>query len=142
VRTSTPLRFVAELVAEETQLLAADWTDYGPQQSADEAAANDALELIVNESLFALDAMRRQPAPTDAVKLAGVRWALLGDGSDESLGITELLDDDVVERLESEFTAAKTLEDGALNEVGRTLTTNVVSTLGLSVQFSDADGDG
>jgi predicted lipoprotein len=133
---------LVQLVAEETRLLATDWVDFGPQQSADEGAANEALELIVNESLFAIDSMAREPASTDSIRLLGVRWALLGDGTEGSSGISDLLDDDVVERLGAEFTASESLTEEALVEVRRTITTNVASALGLSVQFSDADGDG
>ncbi len=133
---------IAALISEETQLLADDWATFGPEQSTDDTAANDALEQIVNESLFGIDAMARQSVAGDPDKLDGVRWAIIGDGTAAMSGLSGLLNDDVVEQLEAEFDAAKSLEPDALFELDRTITTNIVSALGLSVQFSDADGDG
>ncbi len=140
VRTCEFGRANAALVAEESAALAADWAVFGPTLSADDATANDALELMVNESLFALVALQSGQDPGGDAKLAGVRWALVGDNGDS--GIAPLLAGDVVEQLNLEFDSAQTLDGDALKAIEQTVSTNIVSALGLSVQFSDADGDG
>jgi hypothetical protein len=59
------------------------------------------------------------------------------------LRLGSLLDDAVVQQLRVDFDAAIANPDtDTLDAVERTVLTNVVSALGLSVQFSDADGDG
>lgn len=137
-------RASATLVAEEAAALADEWSTAGPAMSVDEASANDALGGMVNEILFALSSMSdAEPTVADA-KLAGVRWALIGTAGDTTdVGISALLDDDIVEQLATELDgAAATLDDESRMNLERTITTNIVSALGLSVQFSDADGDG
>ena len=134
----------AELVRAEADALAAEWVDFGPTLGADDAAANEAIELMVNESLFALAALRDE---TDAgvveATLRGIEWAMVGDGTDNAVGIAPLLDDDVAGQLAEQLAAAiADPSDGNLMAVEMTITTNVVSALGLAVQFSDADGDG
>ncbi|MEM8620449.1 MAG: hypothetical protein AAGF73_12090 [Actinomycetota bacterium] len=134
----------AELVRIEADALAGDWADYGPMLGADDAAANEAIELMVNESLFALAALRNETdaAVADAT-LRGIEWAMVGDGTDTAAGIAPLLDDDVAVQLAERLTAAiEDPSDANLMDVEVTITTNVVSALGLAVQFSDADGDG
>ena len=67
------------------------------------------------------------------------------DSTTESAGLRlgSLLDDAVVQQLRVDFDAAIANPDtDTLDAVERTVLTNVVSALGLSVQFSDADGDG
>lgn len=136
----------AELVAEEAAALSADWMVAGPQFAADEAAANESIEAMVNEILFGIVGLAdASDAAAASSKLEGMRWAILGDqmpGSRNAGGISSLLDADVVEQLAAEFDAATGLDADAVRAVEVTITTNVVSALGLSVQFSDADGDG
>ncbi|MEO1056306.1 MAG: hypothetical protein AAFY28_05255 [Actinomycetota bacterium] len=134
----------AELVRVEADALAAEWVDYGPSLGADDAAANEAIELMVNESLFALAALREETdAGVAGATLRGIEWAMVGDGTDTAVGIGPLLDDDVAERLAADLAAAiDDPSDANLMAVEVTITTNVVSALGLAVQFSDADGDG
>ncbi|MEM9516741.1 MAG: hypothetical protein AAGA42_17970 [Actinomycetota bacterium] len=134
----------AELVRVEADALAAEWVDYGSTLGADDAAANEAIELMVNESLFALAALRNEAdAGVAGATLRGIEWAMVGDGTDTAVGIAPLLDDDVAAQLAEQLAAAiDDPSDGNLMAVEVTITTNVVSALGLAVQFSDADGDG
>lgn len=139
-------RASAGLVAEEADALASEWSETGVAFGADDEAANEAIESMVNEVLFGLVTLENDPdADVATAKLAAMRWAFLGDpaGSTGNVeGIAPLLDDEVVEQLSAEFDAAAGLDGDALTELERTITTNVVSSLGLSIQFSDADGDG
>lgn len=136
----------AGLVAEEADALAVEWAAAGPTFGADDAAANDALESMVNETLFGIVGLANDPAvDVAAAKLEAMRWTFLGGPTASTgnvEGIAALLDDDLVEQLTTEFDAAADLDADALMEVEVTITTGVVSALGLSVQFSDADGDG
>ncbi|MEM1333014.1 MAG: hypothetical protein AAGG08_06095, partial [Actinomycetota bacterium] len=152
-----PCEFVvanAALVEGEAAALAAAWESFGPTTGADDEAANAAIESMVNESLFALAALRDEvdSAVIDST-LRGIRWAMVGDvpadgdaGADGDggwVGIGPLLSDEVVERLASDLDAAiDDPSDERLMAVEITITTNIVSALGLSIQFSDADGDG
>lgn len=144
----------ATLVAEETEAVATEWETFGPTLSRDDASANDALADIVSESVFALLLVGSDNQVADA-HLAGVRWAIIGpdrddrDDSDDSGGdggvdgIASLLDDQVVEQLRTEFDAVAA-EPSIATAVAleRTVKTNVVGDLGITVSFSDADGDG
>ncbi len=127
-------RGAAQLTADELAALAADWKTYGPGlASAD--AADVALRNIVSESIFAAQMVVDEPDPRlDAHRLAGIRLALLGGGTDQ--GIAPLLSDDVVERLRSELDASDA------EAVQITISTDVVGELGTTINFSDADGDG
>lgn len=148
-RSGRPCEYVtasAELVAEETGSLASAWEASGVDFGADDGIANEAIELMVNEVLFGLVTLENDPDVAVAkARLGAMRWAILGDsaasgGAGE--GIAPLLDSEVVEQLTQEFDAAAELDGDALAALEMTITTNVVSALGLSVQFSDADGDG
>ena len=133
----------AALVDEETSMLAAEWSTQGPTYASDEDAANDTLGNMVSETLFAL-AMVPDTADADVARaqLDGARWALIGDGG-AHVGISPLLNDDVVDQLATEFdAAAANLDEASVMALERTIKTNVVSALGLTVNFSDADGDG
>jgi predicted lipoprotein len=136
----------AGLVAEEAAALAATWRDVGPDLAVDDEAANATIEGAVNEVLFGLVGLANDPAVHVAeAKLAGMRWTILGDptaSTGNTVGMSGLLDDEVVEQLTAELDAAAGLDAEAIMDLERTITTNVVSSLGLSVQFSDADGDG
>lgn len=128
-------RGAATLTANELGLLADDWVEYGTTLSAGDDQANIALRNIVSESLFAAQMVTDEPDPeVDDDRLAGVRLALLGDGTHD--GIVALLSDDVVERLASELDAS----DAAAVQI--TISTDVVGQLGTTVNFSDTDGDG
>ncbi len=136
----------AGLVAEEAAALAAAWSDQGADFAADDEAANDAIESMVNEVLFGLVTLENDPDVAAATaKLAAMRWAILGESNASTGdvdGLAPLLDDEIVEQLATEFDAAADLDGDALMVLETTITTNVVSALGLSIQFSDADGDG
>lgn len=125
----------AELVQQETEEIAHEWIEYGPKLGRDESAANMALRDIVSECLFSLAMAGDDPGSYQSTsRLYGVEWALLGDG--DQMGISELLSDDTVERLTTEFA------EGDVAEIELTVSTEVVSDLGTAVNFSDADGDG
>jgi len=125
----------ATLAADELAALADDWLEYGPSLSADDDAANVALRNIVSESLFAAQMVTDEPDPVlDEHRLNGIRLALLGTAADE--GITQLLSDDLAERLAAELDAADAMA------VQVTISTDIVGELGTTVNFSDADGDG
>ncbi len=138
----------ADLVAEEADALALEWRDYGPSLGDDDEAANDAAGAIVNEVLFGIGGLANDPDRAVAqAKFDAMRWAMIGDTDRvgdgvEPGGLAPLLDDDVVSQLVDEFDAASSLDADALEQLEVTITTNVVSALGLSIQFSDADGDG
>lgn len=134
----------ADLVADETRLLADAWTEFGATLATDDAAANDALAETISESLFSLAMIADGDVHDEHAALAqldGIRWVMIGDESLE--GIAPLLDDDVVEQLSSEFDDAEASPVGEpVMAIERTIKTNVVGDLGITVKFSDADGDG
>jgi len=131
----------ATVVSDETRLLADDWIDFGPSLATDDAAANRALSEIVSETVFSLG-LTASENPMRAGQLAGARWAMLGDDNG-SAGVSPLLDAAVVERLTTEFDALAALADfDVAMQLERTIATNVVADLGVTVKFSDADGDG
>ena len=143
----------ARLVAEETAALAEDWASFGPTLDDSEEVADDTLGEMVNQARFALATlMTDEEQDTATARLAGIRWALIGppgpstapgDDDGSETGIAVLLGDEVVEQLDAEFRAAETsIDDDTIDALLTTIETNVVSTLGLSIQFSDADGDG
>jgi hypothetical protein len=124
------------LIVEEGAALTEDWTTFGPTLAPDDAQANDSLRDIVSGALRAVEMAGDEPGtPGTAARLAGARWALLGDG-DDITGVAPLLADATVEQLAAEFDAADAMA------LERTIVTEVVSELGISVNFSDADGDG
>lgn len=130
----------ADLVHEETSALVDEWRAYGPALDDDDQTANEALGGIVNETLFALDRL-------DMEDRRDVATAMASGIGDALAGLSPLLSDDVVGRLEDEIDTVRrsvgTARLGdAVDELETTLATNVVSSLGLSIQFSDADGDG
>ncbi|WP_040491958.1 imelysin family protein [Ilumatobacter nonamiensis] len=125
----------SQLTADELAAVADEWVEYGSAVAEDDEAANIALRNIVSESLFSVQMVIDEPNPdTDAVRLEGVRLALVGE--DGTGGIAELLSDDLVERLTAE------LDAGDATALQITINTEVVGELGTTVNFSDADGDG
>lgn len=135
----------ATLVAEEIDILADEWSTFGSAAAADIDTANDTLADIISQSLFAIamvpDAADGESA---AAGLAGARWALIGDESiAPGNGISDLLDDDLVERLADGFDSALAAPNEQFTmALATTIRTDVAGALGLSVAFSDADGDG
>ena len=124
------------LVVEEGAALADEWTSFGPTLAGSEEQANDSLRDIVSGALRAIEMAGEEPGtPGAAARLAGARWVLLGDGNENS-GLAPLLADSTVEQLTAEFDAADAMA------LERTIVTEVVGELGISVNFSDADGDG
>lgn len=137
---------IVSLVEEEADALAEDWQTQGSDFAVDDDVAGETIESMVNEVLFSLTGLEDEADDEVATaQLSAMRWALLGDdtvSTRNTEGISALLDDEVVDQLDSQFAAASGLDPDALMELELTITTNVVSSLGLSVQFSDADGDG
>jgi predicted lipoprotein len=164
VTVCNDVRANAALVAGEAAALATEWQSTAAERSADDSAANDTLGSIVNEVLFAIMAAEQRPVNAAQAQLVGIRNVFLpapiddstaddstaddstaDDSTTESAGLRlgSLLDDAVVQQLRVDFDAAIANPDtDTLDAVERTVLTNVVSALGLSVQFSDADGDG
>jgi predicted lipoprotein len=134
-RTCAYATGAAELVAAETAAVAADWRTFGPSLAVDEQTANMALRDMVSDAIGALRIVKATPdAPGNEARVAGVRWLLLGD--ELTPGLAPLLSDATVEQLSAEFDA------GAVGEYERTIASSVVGELGITVNFSDADGDG
>jgi hypothetical protein len=154
VTVCNDVRANAALVAGEAAALATEWQSTAAERSADDSAANDTLGSIVNEVLFAIMAAEQRPVNAAQAQLVGIRNVFLPAPIDDStaddsttesasLRLGSLLDDAVVQQLRVDFDAAIANPDtDTLDAVERTVLTNVVSALGLSVQFSDADGDG
>lgn len=139
----------AELVDDEAVALSTEWQSTAAERSANDGAANTTLGSIVNEALFALMAAEQRPVDAARAQLAGIRsvfhasTAVVSTVDGDRLRLDALLDVAVVEQLRVDFDAALANPDAdMLDAVERTILTNVVSALGLSVQFSDADGDG
>ncbi len=126
----------AALVVEEGAALADEWASFGPTLAGSDEQANDSLRDIVSGALRSIEMAGEEPdAPGADARLAGARWVLLGDG-DQFVGLAPLLADSTVDQLTAEFDAADVMA------LERTIVTEVVSELGISVNFSDADGDG
>ena len=134
-RTCAYATGAAVLVTDETAAVADEWQTFGPSLAADDETANMALRDVVSDALGALRIVKDDPeAAGNDARVAGVRWLLLGD--DVAPGLAPLLSDATVEQLIAEF-------DGeAVNEYERTIASSVVGELGITVNFSDADGDG
>jgi predicted lipoprotein len=129
----------SELVAEEAEALAVAWAIQGPAYADDDPTS--VLGDLVSETLFALAALPGADASAAHATVSGVRWALVGD--DREGGLAPLLDETVVEQLVGELDAvAGRPDEESVMALERTVRTNVVSELGLAVNFSDADGDG
>lgn len=129
---------IADLVAAEARGVADDWKRYGPSAIDGDAAANDAIRDIVSNATFALREAAMEPPPAPAIErglIDGARQAMLGNGGDQP-GLSPLLTDEIVARLTDELGR----DDAAA--AGLTLSVDVASDLGLTLNFSDADGDG
>lgn len=129
---------IAELVASEARGVADDWKQYGPTAVNDDATANDAIQDIVSNAAFALREAGMDPPPAPEIRrglIDGARAAMLGNGGDQP-GLSQLLDEQIVTRLSDEFGR----DDAAAADL--TLSVDVASDLGITLNFSDADGDG
>jgi hypothetical protein len=129
---------IADLVADEASALARDWAEFGPSAIGGDATANDAIRDIVSNATFALRESEMDPPPPPAIEqglLDGVRVAMLGTAPDQP-GLSPLLDEDLVARLTDELDR----DDAAAAAL--TLSVDVASDLGITLNFSDADGDG
>lgn len=175
------LRSAVLVADEEIQAVLALWTEGG----AIEMLAAGNVDPLVNDALFltrrmgdmelggALGALERDAEPEAIVegprglgvedglaRLAGLRAVLLG--TDGAGGLSPLLTDELVERLDADLTAAEAAWSAipaplqatvvaqpdlveaaraATKQVQITISTEVVSQLGVAVGFSDLDGD-
>ena len=131
---------IAGLVAEEAGAVADEWHDFGPGLVTDDSSANDVIRDLVSNTSFALRDAAMDPEPAYADGLVdGARWTMLGDdvaSDDGTGGLSPLLSDDVVDRLTNE------LDAGDLAAAQLTTSVDAVSELGVTLNFSDADGDG
>lgn len=141
---------VTAIVADEATVVADAWVEFAAELGDDDAA-DDWIEMIVNDDINVVHKLTEEPrdlgdAPPDvpadrSAQLAGLAdvWSALG----------ELLDDDLAERLSAEIAAARAayvdgdLEQGRelSREVEATLATEVAAHLDVTIGFSDADGD-
>lgn len=151
-----------EVVGNEVDLILGDWTDAydeGPPYRAVFAGNVDGgdveaqLDMTVNNIIFMLESMSTSddaaPPADQVARIQGIRTVLAGDGADVD-GLRPLLGDELADRLASELGAAiDTYETGdvdagstAAQDAHKTVRTEVVSRLGVTVGFSDTDGDG
>lgn len=182
---------ITAVISDEADLLPSDWTiDFeqgGPWVDTFAATDSAGLDMVVNDSLFLLEAIAdaelgtalgamEGPADLDgivegpaglgvadiAAHMRGLRSVLIGNPDNDSEGLAPLLGDDLTTRLTTAFdTADATIEaiDGrlrtaiaeqpdavatareAIKEIQTLVATEVVSRLGVTIGFSDADGD-
>lgn len=180
---------VAKVAADEAALLPVDWTvdfnDGGPYLDAFPQADEGTLDMLVNDSLFLLEAMtdaelgRALGVTGSEANDAGITEGPLGlglmdlrhhldglqlvlVGNETMTGLGPLLGEDLAQRLAQQFDAAHLALDGvdgplrlavidqptevaeardAMKAIQVTVATEVVSRLGVTIGFSDADGD-
>jgi len=146
----------AAVVSDESHLLLDDWTvsfdggDPFVDILADDTS-NTWLGMIVNDSINVVHQLTETPDDSDDVTgdVAADRAAQLAGFGDVVSAIGPLLGDDLAGRLEGEVEAARAaFADGDVDggralaaEVEATLATEVASRLGVTIGFSDADGD-
>ena len=107
----------------------------GPALVTDDTTANDAIRDIVSNAAFALREVAMDPAPEiERGLIEGARLAMLGETGDA--GLSPLLSDELVARLSDELAA------GDAEAAELSLSVDAVSELGITLNFSDADGDG
>jgi predicted lipoprotein len=141
---------VAVVVADEATVVAETWVDL-TEQFGDDAAADDWVEMVVNDDINVVHKLTEEPrdlgdAPPDA---AADRAAQMTGLADVWRSFGPMLPDDLAERLTSEIEAARTAyADGDIDrgrelarEVEATLATEVAAHLDVTIGFSDADGD-
>ncbi len=108
----------------------------------DDEAANAALADIVSETVFGL-VLTGSDNPKPPANSLALDSAMLGDGTDDATGHFAAARRRSVEQLTADFDALAanpSFETEMAVEV--TIKTNVVGDLGLTLNFSDADGDG
>jgi predicted lipoprotein len=148
----------AAVIADEADLIVADWTesfdggDAFSEVIADDAEADGWLEMMVNDSIFLVHQITEEPGdegdlpPQDAT---ADRAAQLSGIADVYVELEPLLGDDLAARLDGELEAAQeAFASGQLDrgrelaaEVEATLATEVAARLDVTIGFSDADGD-
>jgi predicted lipoprotein len=152
---------LSDVIVSEIDSVLADWTESFDGDAPYRAVfagdggdpVDEQVDMIVNDTLGTLETMRDEPeAPTAAVqaaRLRGLRRLYAGDGGDVR-GLSPLLGDELASTLTAELDAAiDAYQQGdvaagvaATDDVQRTVATEVVSRLGVTVGFSDNDGDG
>ena len=184
------LTAATQVVVAEAELLVSDWTtsfeDGPPYRTVFNDPDGSGVDDIVNGSFNLLrktsdmelrlaangdlDAVKEGPLGLGVADIAdhleGIRAVLTGDNSegetDGPMGLSELLGDDITDRLAARLDAAdaavsaitpplrtaaaenpSTLNEAyeALKELQMTISTEVVSKLGVALGFSDTDGD-
>jgi len=180
---------VTAVASTEASLVERDWSEstdgVDPYVASFSSAETGAIDMVVNDSLFLLEAMTdaelgtalgamESAADLEAIPegpaglatsdlqahLAGLQAVY--SGTDGSPGLTALLGDDLGERLTQQLDNAESalaelgsplradiaersevVESArdALKAVQTTIATEVVATLGVTIGFSDADGD-
>ena len=178
------LTAATQVVAAEAELLVSDWTTSfedgpsyrtvlsDPDGSGIDDIVNGAFNLLRKTSDMELrpaangdlDAVKEGPLGLGVADiqehLAGIRAVLIGTSG--PMGLSELLGDDITDRLAARLDAADTAVSAitptlrvaagdnpnslneayeALKELQMTISTEVVSTLGVALGFSDTDGD-
>ena len=148
----------AEVIRTESDLVVGDWTESwedGPafvDLVADGDEAERWLEMLVNDNTFL--AHRLTEAPDDEgdappADVAADRVAQLAGLREVAVELGPLLGDELEARLLAEIDAAAAAYDAGdveegrtlATEVERTLATEVAAKLGVTIGFSDADGD-
>lgn len=152
------LESAAAVVAQEADLLVGDWAESwndGPafvDVLADTSQTEEWLGMLVNDNILLMHQLTEAPdergdvAPGDA---AADRVAGLAGIASVAGGLGPLLGSELSDRLDAEIDAARfAYADGDVDlgreraeEVEATLATEVAARLGVTIGFSDADGD-
>lgn len=151
------LTSTAAVVAQEADLLAADWTESweeGPpfvEVLADNGAADEWLGMFVNDNINIANQLTTEPddRSDEPISASTDRVAQLEGLAAFADAIGTLLGEDLSGRLDDEIEAATAAYAAGDIEAGRqlageveaTLATEVASRLGVTIGFSDADGD-
>jgi predicted lipoprotein len=148
---------VATVISGEAAGIAAAWSesyDGGPPFTEVVAGnAQEWLSMLVNDDIFLVHATTGAPRDDGDVPPADVaadRAAQLGGVAAVARALAPLLGDELATRLDGELAAAVAafeagdIEQGRTlaTEAERTLSTDVVGRLDVTLGFSDADGDG
>lgn len=145
------------VVASEADVLLADWTeswDDGPpfvEVLADERVQAEWLSMFVNDNVNLANKLGVAPDERrdDEVDTAADRVAQLEGLAEFAAALGPLLGDDLAGRLDAEIEAARAAyADGDIDagrqlsgEVEATMATEVAARLGVTIGFSDSDGD-
>jgi predicted lipoprotein len=148
----------AEVIANEADLIVADWTesfDGGAAFAdviAEDTEADGWLEMMVNDSIFLVHELTeesRDEGDLPPLDVTTDRASQLGGIAEVYEELEPLLGDELAERLDDELEAAEeAFASGELDrgrelaaEVEATLATEVAARLDVTIGFSDADGD-